>query len=500
MFKSISSKIKNRVLLLYFLLFTFFVFVAFNIPLTGDDWTWGSSIGVERLDNFFKDYNGRYVSNVLELMLTRNTVFRVLFIALFSSLLIILTGKLFNTKRKSVPLLSSFILFMLIPINIYAQTFGWVAGYVNYVVSIVLLFIFLVLVNNIFGAEAPTYKKRLFFLFIPLGFATQLIVEHVTLFALFTVFSVILYTYIKHKKVYATHVSYLISSIIGALVMFSNGAYVKVLQGEDSYRTIKEHVSLGERIYNAYTENMYAYLFTDNVLIHLVISILLIMLIQTSDSNKRVVRVLVKPIIVFIITSFALFLLVFQSVLGNSYLGSFTNDFEAIFSLIYFIAILMAFFLIPEWNTKIRLLYYSSGIVLLSVPFFFITPYGPRCAFGTYAFMVLLAIELMSYLINKDQWKFSYLNLYLVLISCSIVVFIGFVSFMNGEADRNRMEKLFNDIHKEKVVEMTELPYPQFHWMPSPKPEMIHTPMFKKFHDISNDVQIKIIPYFQSQR
>ncbi|MGN0692308.1 MAG: hypothetical protein ACI4K7_08175, partial [Oscillospiraceae bacterium] len=45
--------------------FIFFLGLAYMFPYTGDDWAWGGSLGLERLHNHFKDYNGRYLGNLL---------------------------------------------------------------------------------------------------------------------------------------------------------------------------------------------------------------------------------------------------------------------------------------------------------------------------------------------------------------------------------------------------------------------------------------------------
>ena len=36
-----------------------------------DDLTWGSSVGLDRLSNWFAGYNGRYVGNLIVIALTR---------------------------------------------------------------------------------------------------------------------------------------------------------------------------------------------------------------------------------------------------------------------------------------------------------------------------------------------------------------------------------------------------------------------------------------------
>lgn len=41
------------------------------IPYACDDWAWGSSIGIERLERFFAGYNGRYLGNLIVIAITR---------------------------------------------------------------------------------------------------------------------------------------------------------------------------------------------------------------------------------------------------------------------------------------------------------------------------------------------------------------------------------------------------------------------------------------------
>ena len=45
--------------------------LAFLFPLSGDDWSWGSSDGIGRLHDGFAGYNGRYLGNLSVLVLTR---------------------------------------------------------------------------------------------------------------------------------------------------------------------------------------------------------------------------------------------------------------------------------------------------------------------------------------------------------------------------------------------------------------------------------------------
>lgn len=486
-----------------FPLFIFFAIVAFFTPLTGDDWTWGTFIGTDRLSNFFKDYNGRYLSNVLEIIMTRSPLIRILFFALFSTLLIVLTGKLISSKR-NITINFAFFLFMLIPTAIYAQTFGWLAGFVNYIPSVVLLLAYLVIIKNVLEPTVPQYKKYTAVLIAPFAFFSTLIVEHVTLFALLTGFMVIAYTYYVHKKIHAVHISYFISTLIGSIVMFTNGAYLKVFLGEDTYRTVREYDNIFDRFYTTFKQSMYQILFMDNKLIWLIVSILVcILLLKTKNESKSSIENKLKPLLLFNIISFNLFNMVFDYSLGHSFLGTHTKDAESIFTLIFFCSIVIASILFVKNKTiKIRLIYYVSGIIFLTIPFVFITPYGPRCVFGTYTFIVLFALELLVYLAEEYQWSLDSLNKALTISNVILVFAFSFILSMNYFTNKERIGQMYNDVNENKThIVMRELPFPQYHWMPTPKAILTsHSRTFKIFYDIPTETEIEVIPYFKSQR
>ena len=57
-------------------LFLIATIIFYFAPYTHDDWAWGSSIGMERLASHFKDYNGRWVGNLVVLLLTRYRILK----------------------------------------------------------------------------------------------------------------------------------------------------------------------------------------------------------------------------------------------------------------------------------------------------------------------------------------------------------------------------------------------------------------------------------------
>ena len=65
-----------------------FLCICYFFPYVHDDWAWGSSIGINRLNNLFKNYNGRWAGNILVILLTRSNILKTLFMVLIFCLTI----------------------------------------------------------------------------------------------------------------------------------------------------------------------------------------------------------------------------------------------------------------------------------------------------------------------------------------------------------------------------------------------------------------------------
>lgn len=486
-------------------IFLFFFYLAFNTPLTGDDWTWGTDRGLLRLRNFFDGYNGRYISNILEIILTRSDLLRYFVVALFSTALIYLIGRLYSQKEGLLYSLLGLILLLLMPTNIFSQTFGWTAGFVNYVVSLVFLLAYLVITKNIYDSSRPSYPRWLWILMIPLGITTQLLVEHVSLFAMIVGLYVIVYSYIKYKKLFKEHIVYFVSLLIGSIVMFTNKAYINVLTGNDGYRTVKEtgtveEIGLISKVYNAYAGKMHEYIFLESSLINIFIGIMIVILILNSSTGSKFIKTVTKPLLLLNTIGPILFLLSVRSTLGDNYFGNKTNDFEVIISLLFYVAVFISIIIfVRKRDIVIRLLLYYSGVVLLTAPFVFITPYGPRAALATYLFLVLIGIELFQYNKSNLQWSSSVVKRVLIYTTIILFLFYSIVFTRIGMTNRDRLIHLKSEAESgAEKIELSELPHSQFLWMSSTKRKHFQE-MFKRYYDVPEDVEIEFVPYYKSK-
>lgn len=77
-----SNSAKRRVTV-YSVGFVFVFLLSLLFPYSGDDWAWGSQIGLDRLAAHFEAYNGRYVGNLIVLAMTRSNVLKALCMSLF---------------------------------------------------------------------------------------------------------------------------------------------------------------------------------------------------------------------------------------------------------------------------------------------------------------------------------------------------------------------------------------------------------------------------------
>ena len=65
----------------YLMTFVLLAVLCYLFPYTGDDWSWGSSVGIDRINAGFVDYGGRYFGYIIVLVLTRLRVLKAFVMA-----------------------------------------------------------------------------------------------------------------------------------------------------------------------------------------------------------------------------------------------------------------------------------------------------------------------------------------------------------------------------------------------------------------------------------
>ena len=91
-------------------------YLGYIIPLHSTDWFWGSDHGMQVVSNAFNNFNGRYISNLLEFASVHSILLRTLSFAFISIFILVLLLRLLNQFGDTNYLILSTVYYLLYPI------------------------------------------------------------------------------------------------------------------------------------------------------------------------------------------------------------------------------------------------------------------------------------------------------------------------------------------------------------------------------------------------
>lgn len=489
-----AKKINSLHLAIFsFILFVFYFFLSYLTPLTHDDWTWAIHFGTDRLGDWFKDYNGRYLGNLTEILITRSNFIRYLLMGILGSALVVLPLLIARTSKWTLSFLS-FFLVLSVPLGMLKSTFTWAAGFANYNTAIFCILLYILIIKNVFYDKAPRYSPFVVCIALPLGVVSQLFVEHATIYNVFAALFIIVYSFIKFRKFYFFQALYFVGTLIGAVIMFTNGAYVKIFSGADNYRSVETNQGLFSRIYEVFYTDMYKLFIMNNMWLNIVLALVTILLLVKAGRNLSTGLLIIKNSFIFILTIYAFYVPIVKNTLHLSF---FTNpvknaNFEAWLSVLFYLVLILSVILfISNRNLKVELSFYLLSAAFVSAPLFLITPIGARCFVIPYLMFVLYIIRLLVFAYESDWIDFS--NWLVPIAGLTIVVALayGVVFYHIKSADNERMEEVKQQVKSgEKAVTLKRLPYEDFLWNGTPVPGSFQEETFKVYFGIPKDIKL----------
>ncbi|KHK99471.1 hypothetical protein LK09_02150 [Microbacterium mangrovi] len=372
------------------LLTTFVVLsaLAFLFPANGDDWAWGSSIGAERLHTLFADYNGRYVANLVVLALTRVPLIAPLVVGAGLTALIFLIVDLSRNRTVWGYAITTALL-LAMPLTMWRETVSWLSGFTNYTLSTLLVLVYLRAVQRDWRREQPPAHRVLRMIgIIVLAFLAAQFMENVTLY--FVVASlVVLVAQLIRRRVSLDAWGWVIGFLLGAAMMFSNGAYGRALPGGAAGGGQYQQVGGTESIMTKLLEQVSRRGVVDNVALNIVLAgavILLAVIVARRGGVRRAIAPLVL-IVLFLITVVPLSVLLPDTAL--TLVPSGWGTFAGLGALLLLAALVtIAFSLTGE-----RRLLFAAGlgtVLILVAPLAVVSPLGPRLFLATYCVILVL--------------------------------------------------------------------------------------------------------------
>lgn len=463
----------------YFLLALLFMFILFLSPISGDDWgnyiegsqeirhIFGNAIGM------YFDWEGRFISRILINLLTYHKILWNIVNSLMIVGIIYYTVNLINPKNKKLVFTLSTLVVLMMNIFTFSQVVVWVAGNITYLFVIPMMLYYF---YQILRDEKCTKLK--FSIYIFLNIIIPMFVEHMAVILVIGNILILIYKYIKNKKIDKQLLVYLLFSIISLIAMLFSPGSIKRSQIENT--EFNKLSIMGKIAYNLpnfiyYTYFIYPYLTLLSTIgnYHLLKSI--------KNKYLRFFSYIYLLLIPIIITSVYI-------------LSEFTRDSlqlqNSVIVILYFITYtIITFILICLYSKKQKsknaiffyILAISANLVMLLSP-----TWGYRTSFGTYVFLSIAYIEI----IDKSVIENKLIDAILLIVS--IVMFI-FYTILYISVARQYRENLntINTSKKSNVIEIRK--YPSFVNCNINPSNPYHMKRFKEYFNIPESTEVKII-------
>ena len=478
--------------LIYMAVLLVFLYIGWKVPYCHDEWQWGLNERVELMKTGFKNYNGRYLGNLLALLITRSVLAKAVVLSLGVVWLmdvVYKNVKLFHSENKSginLMLLTGIVFFLLaVPPTLFQQSYGWPAAFVNFVPPVILFLIYYNWTEELYVSRKESYTLFQTLAVIPLGIAVQLFSEHITVFVVMYGIWIVLYTAFRHKKVYALQINFLWASVLGAVIMFSNGAYSRAADGTDGYKEI--HTTLGNMA-EQFISKIWYHLSLNNWILNTVLVCLLLVFIIRK--NKKSILSVEMTAVFCGYSVYSIFHKIYPKWVFDSN-EMLNNGISTALSILFFVNVLLCIWMYVDKKERISIciLYLSSAAV--AMPLLAANPIGARCFYVSYIFQMLAVIKLMRILLGELRISFFYPLLVMGMVLGVLAVIYMRMFLAIGQVNDYRAELIQTGVQQgQKEIVLPLLPYQEYCWQTVP-PNELWAGRFKEFYHIPEDVTVR---------
>ena len=473
----------KKTLINYILIFVILIFLCALFPWSGDDWAWGSDTGMDIFHSFFKDYNGRYLGNLLVLALTRSRILRACVMAATC------TGLLYHLSKLTGGMTElAVLLLLMMPAQMFAQSVAWTSGFSNYVPSVLISIVYISITSNLFENEVTKYGQRVPWICLLLGLVGGLFVEHITIYNICLGLFMCIYCFARYRKVMGAQIAFLIGAVISPAVMFSNGAYRTISQGGDWYRSVAHGLNgMIGRAYNNTVENIIPFGFRGcpALMVALCVAAWIASGVFHSSGKGRTWHEASKTII----TAFTA-LVVVENTAAIQYIALW-HVFELVGVTLYLLAWPVFIFTlnvgVPERASL--MLYWGSAVTLMGC-LLIVTPIGARCLFAPYVFLLLMTGALLKLSLPLQKRK-SVLNVIAIGASVCVLYYFNIYGAI-ALFDHARIEKALQDVAQgNEIIYIPNMIYGEFVWNADPESGTVRETRFKQFYGIEDHISIE---------
>lgn len=508
MTKKVLSAIKSPELYVYLAFAVFYFWFSAQIPYCHDDLVWGTSGG---LNNFLaSNQNGRYLGNIIEIIMTRSTVLKTIIMGSCSFLLpyimscIICKMQQLRSELKVVCFLLCNVLLLTIDREIWQQTYSWIAGYANYCISAVFILVWINEIGNVFRKDLAFEKSSILSCILSgiVCLATQLFLETIAIYTV-VASAFIIFVYIKRiGKVPSQIIFMSAGALIGLVLTFSSSVYGTLWStGEavEGFRELTFITNSGIKgIVSGFlvqTVLLFQRTFGNNLILVIGITVLLTIIlirVKSRHSFLKLMLVIVNVLYViwFLAYHFCMKVFGFGTLFPN--LRSLILIADSGLNLLYFAVVIAEIVYIFKekrlFMAKLLSLWVSTFAVI--APLIVTTELGARLFFTSDVFMIAVILILSSELIRNTSVKSMRIWMISLLILCAVPV-ISYIGIYHQISECTKVRESIIDAaieSKAEVIVLPDYPYEDYLWYPNPTEHKIDE--FYEFYGIDRNVEI----------
>ncbi len=481
----------------------YYLWVTAQIPYCHDDWDWGLPVGIQQL--LTANLNSRYVGNCIEVVLTRSLFLKTACMGTVFALIPLYAVKAVSfaafprlTEKSAVlALVLGHILMVTVPHQIWEQTFGWVAGFSNFVVSAFFLVLYQILVIKLLRSKESNTLHLILVTFF--GVAIQLLLENVAVYVMLCSTAVLLFTLVKRHRVSKSVIGLWGGNLVGTVIMFSSSVYKTLVEkgtAIEGYRTLSFDRGAGLINIIIGFVRRYVILYPDRIWIRNTVLCCVILLLMTTlqlqkqkDAGKRLKWTVINALLIGYT--------IYHRFEGDIQLSSqwWTNVLRAGMACLFFVVVLVQGVLLLHDNKTQRDLFLfcwlSAPAVML--PMIVVASVGWRSYLTSDLFLLETGLLLLMKLTEEEENE-NFRKTAAALLAaalCAVWGYFGVVYHDIGAVRKQRSEVIAQArVGETDSILLKAFPHGEYLWGPDPEYGSERVEFFRQFYQIPENVDL----------
>ena len=478
----------------------FYIWMAAQIPYMHDDWDWGLDLGMNQL--LHATLNSRYVGNFLVVVLTRCVWFKNIFMGLVLFLIPFMITKFNQTKNtfhNMICFITCNILFLTMETDMWRQTAGWVAGFSYFIVSLLLIIIYLLIIKELFSNETSVVTGWMYVPLFIFSVMIQLFIENVTCFILISSILALIISIVTHKNI-AKYITILLGNIFGTIIMFSSNVYHSLAtegQALGGYRdfTFEKGAGLFNNIRSVsktMTEAVIPNIWEKNWILCIAVALVMIFLIINTKKDTNKIQ---KS--VFIVMN-AIYLIYFVMAHINYHLHYQYDQplplWHSLINIGFFILVIIELIIFlhdKKENMPMAMVFWLSAPIIVAPLGLTSQNVAPRIYLTSSLFLTLFILWILKIELESCTVTIKKIMLLIsTMIFFVLIIYYGIIYYQIGHVKDQRLDIIEHATQKKSTeIHLPSFPYEQYLWFPDPTvPDRVH--YFKEFYGIDDSVSV----------